>query len=172
MQNQPKHQSFLSSALHALHRLEDYLLAMLLAGMILLAGGQILLRNVFDTGITWGHPALRVMVLWLGMLGALAASRDNKHITIDLISRVVHGTLRHVAQIITCLFTSFVCGVLAYHSIRFVLLDYDTGSRGIADIPAWLLEAIMPFTFALIGVRYLLIAITHTQQLLNRTGDP
>ena len=71
--------------------IEDGLLVLLLAAMIGLAGTQILLRNVLDTGLGWGDPLLRVTVMWIGLLGAMAASRDDNHITIDLVSRILKG---------------------------------------------------------------------------------
>ena len=46
-----------------LHRAEDALRAFLLTAMILLAGTQILMRNLFDSGFVWIDPLLRVLVL-------------------------------------------------------------------------------------------------------------
>ena len=50
--------------INRLHRAEDALLVLLLSTMILLAGTQIVLRNMLDTGVVWIDPLLRVMVLW------------------------------------------------------------------------------------------------------------
>ena len=67
-----------------LERVENGLIAVLVLAMVLLAGAQILLRNLFGTGIEWADPLLRALVLWTAMLGALAAARDDKHIGLDL----------------------------------------------------------------------------------------
>ena len=40
-----------------------------------------MLRNFFSIGFAWGDGLTRLAVLWLGLLGALAASRDGRHIT-------------------------------------------------------------------------------------------
>ena len=53
---------------------------LLLTGMILLATTQILMRNLWDTGLAWADPSLRIAVLWVALLGALAATRDDNHI--------------------------------------------------------------------------------------------
>ncbi len=63
--------------LRIIHGFEDGLLALMVAAMIFLAGSQILLRNLFDTGFAWADPVLRLLVLWVGLLGALAASRTD-----------------------------------------------------------------------------------------------
>ncbi|MBK6758569.1 MAG: hypothetical protein IPG70_13625 [Moraxellaceae bacterium] len=59
--------------LYVVHRLEDSILVALLLAMIVLAVTQIALRNGFDTGITWADALLRVMVLWIALLGAMVA---------------------------------------------------------------------------------------------------
>ena len=71
-----------------LHRAEDALLVLLLSAMIALASTQILLRNLFDSGFVWIDPLLRVLVLWLGLIGATVATRNNRHIRIDLLSKL------------------------------------------------------------------------------------
>ncbi|MGI9302773.1 MAG: TRAP transporter small permease [Gammaproteobacteria bacterium] len=148
----------MTAAVRFFHRMEDAILAIVLTAMILIASAQIALRNLFDLGFAWTDPLLRIMVLWLGLLGALAASRENKHINIDALSRLLPGRSRFLAQFVTALFTSIVCGVVAGHGVRFVMLDWETGTIAFAGIPAWWLETIIPFAFAVIALRYLLLA--------------
>jgi len=52
--------------------MEDGILVVLLSVMILVAAAQILLRNFFDIGLSWGDQALRILVLWVGLMGAVA----------------------------------------------------------------------------------------------------
>ena len=70
---------------------------LLLLGMISMAAGQVLLRNFFDGGVYWGDSAVRVMVLWVTMLGAMVASRDDSHIRIDLVGRFLKDLGKAVA---------------------------------------------------------------------------
>jgi TRAP-type C4-dicarboxylate transport system permease small subunit len=140
--------------LKALHKVEDLLLAILLAAMILLACLQILLRNFMDAGIAWADPSLRILVLWLGLLGALAASRADEHISIDLLSRFLSPRATSWTRALTSLFTATVCGVVAYHSLRFVRLEFLDGMRTFGGLPNWSLEMVIPFVFAMIALRY------------------
>src|SRR5690348_3234189 len=80
-------QMFLQHAIEILRRIEDWLLAILVLILVVLAGGQIVLRDFFHTGISWADPLMRQLVLWTGMLGALAAVRDEKHIALDVLQR-------------------------------------------------------------------------------------
>lgn len=137
-----------------LHRVEDALLVLLLAGMLLLACLQILLRNFFDAGLIWADPLLRVMVLWLGLIGATVATRDNKHIRIDLLSRFFARNTHRLIQAAIGQVSAWTCLVIAWYGMTWVHLDYVDDFAGVAGIPAWILEIIVPLSFGLIGLRY------------------
>lgn len=142
-----------------LERIEETLLALLLGAMIVLASLQIALRGVFGTGIAWADPALRVLVLWVGMLGAVAASREGRHITIDVFSRLLPARARALAGVVTSLFTAAVAALLAWHGARFVASERRFESVAFSGIPSWLLESVIPFAFAAIALRYALLAV-------------
>ncbi len=151
-----------------LAQIEDGLLVFTLTAMILLAGLQIVLRNGWDSGLTWGDPLLRILVLWVGLLGAMAATRANNQITIDLLSRLLSERLNRIKSVVVDLFAAVVCGLLAYHSARFVMMEYEDGMMAFAAVPAWLCELILPLGFGLMALRYLLFCIGH---LLGRDGE-
>ncbi|MEL0163094.1 MAG: hypothetical protein VW842_09470, partial [Halieaceae bacterium] len=50
-------------------RLEDSLLIGLVAGLLLVAVAQIIVRNVLGEGLLWAEPAMRIAVLWIAMVG-------------------------------------------------------------------------------------------------------
>lgn len=160
----------LSKLLRTLHGIEDSIISLLLFGMIALAAAQILMRNAFDSGIIWADPLLRIMVLWLGLLGALAATRENKHISIDLLTRFVSGTIRDITRSITSLFSAAVSALLAYHSLRFVIMEYESKSNAFSDVPAWIMELILPIAFALITVRFLVHLGLNVRSLIARAN--
>ena len=137
-------------------RAEDALLVLLLGAMIALAGSQILLRNFWDMGLSWGEPLLRVSVLWVGLLGAMAATRDRRHIRIDLLSRFLPPRLASWTRGLADLFAGLVCLLLAWHGARFVHYEWLDGGLLFGTVPAWACELIIPLAFALMGLRYLL----------------
>ena len=138
-----------------LHRAEDTLLVMLLGAMICLASTQILLRNLFDSGFVWIDPILRVLVLWLGLLGAMVATRSDKHISIDVLSRYIEGKFQYLLQAAVAQISAWTCLVIAAYGFDWVRLDFLDGLVAFAGIPAWLLEVIIPLSFGVIGLRYL-----------------
>lgn len=141
-----------------LHLVEDAALVLLLLVMILLAVVQIVMRNLGDQSLVWADPFLRVAVLWIGLLGASIAARDNSHIAIDIATRYLGGGAARVAGVLLSLFAAVVCAVVGWHAVLFVRDEYDGGAMAFAQVPVWVCEAIMPVAFVLITVRYLVIA--------------
>lgn len=153
-----------------LHHVEDAILVLLLGSMVVLAPLQILLRNFFDSALIWGDPMLRVLVLWLGLFGAMAASRGDRHITVDVLSRLLPGAAYRSLRVVTSAFTAAVCGIVAWHSWRFVELEREFGSTAFNDIPAWLFQTVIPFSFGVIGIRYALLMGSDANALLRGRG--
>ncbi|TVO78365.1 TRAP transporter small permease [Sedimenticola selenatireducens] len=144
-------------------QMEDLLLTLLLTSMILLATSQILLRNLWDYSLSWGDPTLRLMVLWITLLGAMAATRENNHIRIDLLSRYLSVRARRISSLITDSFASLVCGILAWHAARLVLFEMEDNALFLDTWPIWPFQLIMPIGFGIISLRLLLNALIGNQ---------
>jgi TRAP-type C4-dicarboxylate transport system permease small subunit len=138
--------------------LENGLLVILLAFLILFASAQIVLRNIFSIGITWGDGLTRVIVLWLALLGALAATRDGRHIRMNAVTQWLPPQLRIAAGVGSDLFAAVVSGVFAYLSFEFVRDSRGYGDVLLGRFPAWWFEAVMPVAFALIAYRFVVHA--------------
>jgi TRAP-type C4-dicarboxylate transport system permease small subunit len=152
--------------------LETSLLSIVLGGMVLLAATQIVLRNVWGTGLDWADEALRLMVLWVTMLGAIAASGEQRHVSIDALSRYLPAWAgRLVGHGINAL-AAAVCAVLAWSSWEFVAETWAAGERVLGGrLVAWAAQAILPAGFALIALRYLL-ALFRPATPRPRGNDP
>jgi len=134
--------------------LENGLLTVLLSLLIILSSAQILLRNVFSSSLSWGDEAVRLLVLWLALFGAIAASRDGRQIRIDVLSRVMPARFVWILDAAATGFTTAVCSVFAWHAWRFVDDSRVFGDQLLGDWPAWMLQLILPFGFAVMAYRY------------------
>jgi TRAP-type C4-dicarboxylate transport system permease small subunit len=140
--------------------LEESLLALLLGVMIILATSQIFMRNLWESGVDWSDPLLRVLVLWLGLLGAMAATRDGSHIKIDLLSKLLPAAAARFLDPITNLVSASICAIVCYHASRFVMMEYEDGISAFATVPAWLCEIIIPIGFGLMALRFSASTVT------------
>ena len=149
-------------------RIEDSFLVGLLLAILAMAVVQIVLRNVFDTGIIWGDILVRILVLWIGMTGAVVASRRGEHINIDIVTRYLPAAARSVAGALISMLTAVICGVASFYSFKFVAAEAEFGGLAFANVPVWLCQVIIPIGFAVIALRYILLAI----QNLLPSGQP
>lgn len=146
-------------------RVEQVLIAALLTVMILLAFLQIVLRNFFSTGIDWGDSLVRYLVVWVGFIGAAVAVRENKHITIDILSRWMSGAASGIIQSISNFISAVICGLLTWAAIKFTMYDAQMGSTAFFDLPIWIPELIIPVTFGLMTLRYALNLLKEIAEL-------
>lgn len=146
----------LNRFLIGLRRVEDWLLAATLVVMLVLAAGQIFLRNIFDSGVIWSEPMLKLLVLWATLLGAMVATRERNHINIDLLTRLLGPRAQVLQRYFVAWFSAFIVLTLAYESSRFVFMEYHEGGRAFGILPSWVAELILPLGFASIGLRFLL----------------
>ena len=135
-------------------RVEQTLLVTFLGFMILIAFLQIVLRNFFNTGLSGGDPLLRNLVLWIGFIGATLATREGKHINIDVVSRWLPSLGKNVVTRIIHLFSFFICCLLTYAALKFIKNEVQMGNRTFLNIPAWIPEIILPITFGLMTFRF------------------
>jgi TRAP-type C4-dicarboxylate transport system permease small subunit len=156
--NKPSRKSFFERLQTIIYRVEDSLLIGLLLLMIVMSVLQIILRNFFGGGIVWSEVLVRVLVLWVGLIGAMVASRHGNHINIDIMDRYLSKRAKIVAKCVIELFTAIVCLVVAYYSLLFVQMEFVDGSESFAKVPAWLCESIIPFAFMVISLRYFLLS--------------
>lgn len=139
-----------------IERVEEVILVLSLCLMLLLAGLQIALRNLFSTGLSWGDPLVRNLVLWVGFIGATLATREGKHINIDLVSRGLPPGGRRAVDFFIHLFSSLVCVLLTVAALKFVRNEARMGDTTFLGVPNWVPEMILPGAFGLIALRFAL----------------
>lgn len=148
-------------------RAEQLVLAIMLSAMILVAFLQIVLRNFFATGLSWGDPLVRYLVVWAGFAGAALATREAKHIKIDVFSRWVPGLGNRIIQMITNLFSFFICGLLTYAALVFIKNEAQIGGATFFEIPTWIPQLIIPISFGLMTLRFGFCALANFFNILN-----
>ena len=63
-----------------LSRAEELLLVLFLGVMVVMVLAQILLRNLYQSGILGGDELVRHLVLWIAFFGAGIATRSSAHV--------------------------------------------------------------------------------------------
>ncbi len=150
-----------------LRRVEDFILILLLLTMISMAVLQIVLRNTIGSGIVWGDTLVRILVLWTGLVGAMAATRQNNHININILTRYLSSRNTLFVNGVTLSFTAFVCLVTSWYSLAFVRMEFEFTTPAFASVPGWVCQSVIPVAFLVIALRCLGHAITSFQRYIK-----
>ncbi|MGP8328769.1 MAG: TRAP transporter small permease [Methanosarcinaceae archaeon] len=139
-----------------LAKIENGLLVFLLSAMILFAFFQIPLSKFFPLESI--EILLRHLVLWVGLLGATLATREGRHINIDILSRFVKGRLKRIVNLLTSFFSALICGLLTYASWLVIQDAKEFGETVhiFIDLPTWLLQLILLAGFGIMTFRFVL----------------
>jgi TRAP-type C4-dicarboxylate transport system permease small subunit len=146
---------------------ENALLLILLLGMIGLSAAQIILRNFFDIGFFWTDELLRLLVLWVAVIGAVAASRTDRHISINLVENYLGERSLALTRLVVHAFSAVICALVTWFSIDFVRTSHEYGDVLLGGVPAWWLQFVLPLGFGLIAYRYTLFVLQDVLELLG-----
>jgi TRAP-type C4-dicarboxylate transport system permease small subunit len=114
--------------------------------------------------LVWLDPLLRVLVIWAGLLGAVAAARYDKHIKFDVVGRLLHGRALAIVRGITLSFTAIVCAVMVKASLGLIEVDRESLTELSTGVPMWWAELILPVAFGLLALRFALRAFATPEE--------
>ena len=144
-----------------LSRLETAAVAFCLGFAALTAFALIAGRNLLNRSYNAFEEVSVYLIIWMVFAGVMYADRARLHISIDIIYYIIperwHGPLRRIVDALQAL----VCLGLAWFSLDAVRFSWRIGERSVSTLeqPIWLLMAIMPLAFLVVGVRSLARAV-------------
>lgn len=138
--------------------IEESLLTVLLLSIVFFSCLQIVLRNLFHGGLIWIDPLMRIIVLWITFLGAMAATSRGRHISIDLLARIFPHT-KMMAHRIAASVPTVACVVLANGSYEYLRQEYQFGRETLLGLRTWQLHSVLLFGFILLAYRFVVFAL-------------
>jgi len=138
-----------------LAKTEDILIELFLGLMVIIVLLQILLRNIYQSGILGGDDLVRHLVLLIAFFGAGIATRSRAHVKVDAIKIIIPDRWKPVSDMVVNLFSCIVCSVLVYASCQFVYIEYQgQGHSTFLNLPIWVMEIILPAGYLIIAMRF------------------
>jgi len=138
-------------------QLEIWLAAASLLLLLALALLQILIRNLFDSGIADADTLTRYLVLYVTFLGAAVAVDRDRHIKIDVCCTMLKpATLRKLYRPLRAL-AAVVCAFFTDAAVRFWLDSWQFAP----DHERWLVLVglIIPVGFTLLTLQFVLASL-------------
>lgn len=140
----------------ALDQIEEWFIALALAAMTIVTFVQVVLRYVFESGFVWSLEATTYAFGWLVLVGMSYGVRTRAHIAVDLVTRRLRPGAGRIVAFAALAASLAYCGLMLYGGAVFVdrLMTLGNNARDI-PLPRWLLTAMMPVGFGLLGLRLL-----------------
>lgn len=152
--------NLLNKLIRAIHLCEDTAIVLLTIAILAMSCSGIVMRNLNLAGISWTDNAVRIAVLWVAIFGALRASREQNHISIDLIGHYSNQMVQRLVHLIISISSTIICSIGAYYSTIFVISEREMGEFAFLHVPTWLCEAIIPFGLMVMALRFLVHSLT------------
>ena len=152
----PAGNAFLQNANIFLGKIETGALCLIVAMMLGLAILKIVMRYVFSASLLWSDIMLQHLTLWLCFFGAALATCEKRHISIDVLSRILPGSITRWTNLFIDCVALVVVGILAYYGFLFLGDEQSSDAVLIGSVPLWWAKAIIPWGFVLIGVHVVL----------------
>ena len=149
--------------------LETGLITVILSLMIILSFGQVVLRNIFNESILWGDIFLRQMVLWVGFIGASLAARDQRHIAVDFLPNILPSPWRKPIRTLTKICAAVISIFLTHAAWSFVTYEREAESVLVLNYPVWIFQTVLPYSFGLLTIRFILSAIDDVLPLWGKS---
>jgi C4-dicarboxylate transporter DctQ subunit len=139
----------------AASRLEEGLMAFLLAAMSILSFVQVILRYFFAIGMPWALEVITYMFAWMVLLGMSYCVKTGSHLGIDLAVKALPARGYRIAGVIGALACLIYSAILLYGSWNYVSRMYGLGVEA-EDIPVqkWVILSALPIGFALLFFRF------------------
>ncbi len=131
--------------------LEQALIA-LMAVLVAAVSWQVVSRYVFVSPSSWTEEVSRVLLIWIGVLGAAYAFRTGAHLGLDVLPKKLSGTAAEVLKLFIMLaVVGFSAAVLVIGGGNLVALTWELKQySAVLGVPIAFVYSVIPITGALI----------------------
>lgn len=147
----------------AFGRIEVYALVVIVSLMLVLASVQVVLKFL-GQGAQWLEMSLRALVVWVGFVGGAVASKQSRHITIDVASRFTRGTTKRILTGTINICASCGSTLLGYIAIRFLAQKHEDKSVAfsapfVGEVHEYLVAVVIPVGLFLMAFHFLVAGL-------------
>lgn len=109
-------------------------------------------------GFLWVEHLTRILILWVTFLGAAIATKEKRHISMDLLTQYVNTNKQKAFEIISSLIVIFCCTLLFVTSLSYLEIQRVNHVSIIwPGTPDWIYLLVIPYFFVITIFRILLL---------------
>ncbi len=136
-------------------KLEEYLLAVLLAVMVSITFMQVIARYIFNYSFVWALEVTTVLFAWLIFIGMSYGVRVGSHIGVDALVRSLRPTAARIVGSIAAVLCIVYSVIVTIGGYQYVKKMYEVGIL-MQDVPIeqWIPRLVLPIGFSLLAIRF------------------
>jgi TRAP-type C4-dicarboxylate transport system permease small subunit len=124
----------------------NYLIAAMLAVMVVLVFGNVFMRYAFNSGFTVSEELSRWLFVWLTFLGAVVALREHAHLGTDMLMGRLGPRGRKVCMAVSLLLMLYCLWLVFKGSYDQTLVNLDSTSAVMEVSMGWFYASGMAFS--------------------------
>ncbi len=134
---------------------ESLLVSLALAALVLLPLGEIVLRKLFQAGISGATAFQQHLTLLIGLLGGALAARERRLLALSTLLEFLKGQWQVCARVFSSSVAAGISVFLCVAATQLVQTEKDAGKILAYGIPFWAIQLVMPLSFGVIALRLL-----------------
>lgn len=116
-------------------------MSLCLAAMAILVFGNVVLRYLFHSGITWSEEMSRYLFVYLVFIGAIVAMQKNEHLGVDMLVKRFPSRWKKVAYVLSNVIILAVLFITADGARKVVMINTHNHAPA-TGIPLWIVYSI------------------------------
>lgn len=138
-----------------LTRIERFAASILIFVLTIFVVMDVGVREIFKQGIPWAQKGAVYMMIWAGFLGAVLITHKVEHLRPEIADKFWTGKLKSFYLRANNLLVFIFTAAMTYFSYKYVMDSKEFADRNvIIDMPMWVLQAVIPYCFLSMSVRY------------------
>ncbi|MEW5774100.1 MAG: TRAP transporter small permease [Thermodesulfobacteriota bacterium] len=137
-----------------LNRVEEAFICLLLAAMTIEVFIEVILRYVFNTGVSFGTELTQHLSAWMVLFGASYGVKVGSHIGVDAFVRTLPSVGRRAVSAFAILLALVYCGLIIYGSWGYLAKVYKVQLE-LQDMPIqrWIAHSPLVLGYAMLAFR-------------------
>lgn len=153
----------LQKIIHAIDRIEHFVLVWTILGLALVGAFQVLTRYGFNYSFSWFEELGRYLAVLIAFLGAGIGAKKGTHFSMDLIVGMLAKPYQYYLQSFTGIISSAFFFLIAVYSWKFIVRMHNFGATSstmgirmyIVYLPILIFSVVMAVRFLITGLGYI-----------------
>ena len=157
----------MNKLLDKVFRCIDIFTGILTGAMVLFVFLNVVLRMVFNSGLTWSEELARYLFVSVTYIGAISAMRANAHMTVDMVISKVKPPLQMLFYLVSQGLIAALMLILVHGSYKMVLQNTAarTAALGIPYALLYSLGILTGVAICVLAIANIFYAVTHPAEI-------